>query len=63
MVLQSFSSPFTAIVVTNASIKNNNTTSISHIHLVDHPLIKIVHYTVFVTSTKVELFTIRCGIN
>ena len=29
----------------------------------DKPLIKTVHHVVFVTSTKAELFTIRCSLN
>jgi len=63
MVLQSSSSPSTAIVITDASIKNNIATSILYVHLVNHPLIKTVHHAVFVTSTEAELFAIRCGIN
>jgi len=63
MVLQSFSLPSMAIIVMDASIKNDIATSISHIHLVDHPLIKTVHYTAFITSTEAELFTIRCDVN
>ena len=52
-----------AIIVTDASIKNDIATSISHVHLVDHPLTKTVHHAVFVTSTEAELFTIRHDIN
>jgi len=63
MTLQSSSSPHTAIIVTDASIKNNIATSILHVHICDHPLTKIVHYAAFVTSTEAELFAIRCGIN
>jgi len=63
MVFQSSSSPSMAIIVTDASIKNDIATSILHVHLVNHPLTKTVHHTVFVTSTKAELFAIRCGIN
>ena len=63
MTLQSSSSPNTAIIVTNMSIKNDIDTSIFHIHAYNHPLIKTVHYTAFVTSTEAELFAIRCGIN
>ena len=63
MVLQSSSSPSIAIIVMDASIKNNIAISISHVHLVDHPLTKRVHHATFVTSTEVELFVIRCGIN
>jgi len=63
MTLQSSSSPHTAIVVTDASIKNNIATSISHVHICDHPLTKTVYHTVFVTSTEAKLFAIRCSIN
>ena len=63
MVLCNSSLPSSALMITDASIKNNIATSISHIHLANRPLIKTVHHTLFVTSTKVELFTIRCGIN
>jgi len=62
LVLQN-SSPNTALVVTDASIKNNIATSIAHIHQANLPLIKTVHHTVFVTSLEAELFAIRCGIN
>ena len=63
MVLQISSSPSTALVITDASIQNDIATSISHIHSANYPLIKIVYHAVFVTSTEVELFTIRCSIN
>jgi len=52
-----------AIIVMDASIKNDIAIFILHVHLVDHPLIKMVHYTAFVTSTEAELFAIRYGIN
>ena len=63
MTIQAFMSPHMAIVVSDASIKNDIATSISHIHIRDQPLVKIVHHVAFVTSTEVELFAIRCGIN
>jgi len=63
MVLQISSSPTTAFVVTDASIKNNITISISHLHIANHSLIKTIHHAVFITSTEAELFAIRCGIN
>jgi len=63
MVLQLSSSPYMAIIVMDASIKNDIATSISHVHLVDHPLTKTVHHAAFVTSTEAELFAIRCSIN
>ena len=63
MTIQSSISPHTAIVVSNANIKNNIATSVSHIHICDQSLVKMVHHTAFVTSTEAELFTIRCSIN
>jgi len=63
MVLHNSSLPNSALMITYASIKNDIATSISHIHSVNRPLIKTVHHTLFVISTEVELFTIRCGIN
>ena len=52
-----------ALVVTDASIKDNITTLIAHVHQANSPLIKTVHHTVFVTSSEAELFAMRCGIN
>jgi len=63
MVLQISSSPSIALVITDASIKNDIAISISHIHLANHPLIKTVHHAAFITSTEAELFAIRCSIN
>jgi len=63
MTLQSSSSLHIAIIVTDASIKNDIAISISHIHICDHPLTKMVHHAAFITSTEAELFAIRCDIN
>ena len=63
MVLCNSSLPHTALMITDASIKNNIATSISHIHIANRPLTKTVHHVSFMTSTEAELFTIRCGIN
>ena len=63
MILRISSFPSTAFIVTDASIKNDIVTSISHIYSANHPLIKMVHHTAFVTSMEAELFTIRCSIN
>ena len=63
MVLRLSSDSKAALVVTDASIKNDIATSISHIHSYNRPLIKTVHYASFVTTTEAELFAIRCGIN
>jgi len=49
--------------VTNASIKNNVTTLIAHIHVYDKPVIKTLHHAVNVMAIEAELFAIRCSIN
>ena len=63
MTISSSMSPHMAIIVSNASIKNNIATLVSHIYIQDKPLIKIVYHVAYVTSTKVGLFVIRCGLN
>ena len=63
MVIKSFNSPSTAIIIMDASIKNDIATFISHMHTFNSSLIKTLHHAVFVTSTEAELLTIRCGIN
>ena len=63
MVLWISSSLSSALVVTDAIIKKDIATSISHMHIANHPLTKTVHHAVFVTSTEAELFAIRCSIN
>ena len=50
-------------MVTDASIKNNVATSISHIHVHDKLLIKTIYHVVNITITEAKLFTIRCSIN
>jgi len=51
------------LVISDAGIKNNIAMSISHIHIYDRPIVKMVHHATNVTTTKVELFTIRYSIN
>jgi len=63
MVLHYSSDLHTALVITDASIKNDIATSISHIHSANQPLVKTAHHASFVTTTEAELFAIRCGIN
>ena len=63
MVLQNSLDPNTALVITDASIKNDIAMSISHIHSANCSLIKTIHHTSCVTSSEAELFAIRCGIN
>ena len=63
IILQSSSDPHLTIVVSNASIRNQVATSISHIHSHDNPVIKTIHHTINVTTTKAKLFAIRYSIN
>ncbi len=63
LVLYISSSPNTALIVIDASIKNNIATFISHVYIANQPLIKTLHHAVFIMTTEVELFMIRCGIN
>ena len=63
MVLRLSSDSQVALVVTDASIKNDIATSISHIHSHNRPLVKTVHHASFVTTMEAELFAIRCSIN
>ena len=51
------------LLTTFTSMRNNVATSIAHIYSHNRPVTKIVHYTVNITTTEAELFTIRCGIN
>jgi len=63
MILCNSSSPHTALIITDVSIKKDIATSISYIHTGNRLLTKTVHHASFVTSTEAELFAIRCGIN
>ena len=63
LTLKSSSFSLVALIASDASIKNNIATSITHIHMVDKPLTKTIHHAVNITSTEAELFAIRCGIN
>jgi len=51
------------MVVLNASIKNNTTMLIAHVHLHSNPIKKTIHHAVNVTSTKAKHFIIRYRIN
>jgi len=51
------------IVVSDASIKKNVITSITHIHSYSSPIKKTLHHVINITTTKAELFAIRCGID
>ena len=53
----------TAIIISDVSIKNNVTASMLYVYSGQNILAKTIYHAVNVTSTKAELFTIRCGIN
>ena len=63
MVLSNSSSPQSALIIMDTSIKNDIAISVLHIHIANHPLTKTVYHASFVASTEVKLFAIRCGIN
>jgi len=52
-----------AVVVSDASIKNQVAILIAHFHVFNNLIIKTFHHVVNVTTTKAELFAIRCSIN
>ena len=52
------SNPFSTIVVLDTSIKNQVTTSISHIHSFDKPVAKTLYRAINITTAKAKLFTI-----
>jgi len=51
------------LIISDASVKNNITTSVSHIYGEQDIIAKTVHYAINITSTEAELFTIRYDIN
>jgi len=55
--------PSYALIVTDASIKNNVATSIVYIYTYNRPVVKTLHYMVNITSMEAGSFAIRCGIN
>ena len=63
LLIISSSDPLYALVVMDTSIKNNVANSITHIHVHNKPIIKILHYAMNVTTTKAKLFAIRCDMN
>jgi len=52
-----------AIIILDVSITNQVAISIAYVHVHDSPIIKTIHYAINVTTTKAELFAIRCGLN
>ena len=63
LAITSLENPSYALIITNASIKNNIAISIAYIHIYDKPIVKTLYYVVNINSMEAELFAIRCGIN
>ena len=63
IAIKSSLDPSYALVISDASIKNNIVIYITHIHIYNKHIIKTIYYMVNVMSTEAELFAIRCGIN
>ena len=63
IIFKMLSSTNMVIVISNASIKNNIATSITHIHSFSNPIKKTLHYTINVIITKAKLFMIKCRIS
>ena len=63
IILQASADPKSVVVISDASIKNQVATSITHIHVHDSLTIKMIYHTINVTFTEAELFTIRYNIN
>ncbi len=63
VVIESSSVPSHALVIMNASVKNNIAISISHTHIHNKPIAKTLYHVVHVMSTEAKLFAIKCSIN
>jgi len=63
IAIELLESPSTALVVLDASVKNNVATSIAHIHIRDRPITKTLHHALNIMSTEAKLVAIRCSIN
>jgi len=63
LAIESSLSGTNALIIMNASVKNSVAMSISHIHVYNKPVVKILHHTVNIISTEAEFFALHCGIN
>jgi len=63
LILQMSVSPRVAVITSDISIKNQVAISITHIHVYNNPVIKMLYHTINITSTKAKLFVIRCSLN
>jgi len=51
------------LIISDGGIKNNVAISITHIHVRDRPIVKIIYHAANITLTEAELFAIRYSIN
>ena len=63
LAIESSNTPSNALIVTDASVKNNVTFSITYIYIHNKLIIKMLYHAINITSTEAEFFAIRCGIN
>ena len=63
LVIEFSNSLTNALMVTDASIKNNVMSSIVYIHVHNKPVVKTFHHVVNIMISEAEFFAIRCGIN
>ena len=63
ITIELLESLLTALIILDASLKNNVTTSIAHIHIKNRPITKTLHHALNVISTEAKLVVIRYGIN
>jgi len=63
LAIEFLKNPSHTLIIVDDSVKNNITTSISHVYIQNKPLTKTLHHAVNVTSIEAENFAIRCGIN
>jgi len=62
-IINTSNNPYSLVIIADASIRNNVTTSILHIHLHNRLVIKTVYHVINVTTIEAKLFAIRYGIN
>ena len=63
ITIRASSNPFSSIIVSDTSIKNQVAISILHIHSFNKPIVKTLHRAINITTAEAELFAIRYGIN
>jgi len=63
IAIELLDNPSSALIVTDASVKDNVATSIVYIHVHDKLIMKTLYHTLNITSTEAKLFAIRCSIN